>query len=80
MTALPASRIPRPGGRGKRRLRECTVAACRRGFYGVEGPCPDCRAGVRLSQLQYRFEIQQAGKSGTRRRLRQVLEAMLGPA
>jgi hypothetical protein len=76
MHALPL----RPGACGKRRFRECTVKLCRRGFYGAAGPCPDCRAGARLSQLLYRLKVERAGQAGTRRRHERILDAMLGSA
>lgn len=65
---------------GKRRFRECTVRICRRGFYGVAGPCPDCRCGARISQLYFRLQVARAGEAGTRRRRDLMVETLMGSA
>ena len=73
MTTAPAIARRRPGGLGKRRFRSCTVRSCGRGFYGPEGPCPDCREGTRLGALMWRFQVERAGQPGVRKRLRRLI-------
>ena len=80
MSSALATVHPRPTACGKRRFRECTVKDCRRGFYGPPGACPDCRAGTRLSLLLYRYNVERAGKAGTRRRYQRILDVLLGEA